>query len=379
MTAPIHSIKLFYGFQFTSSNIDEKILEKLINDSSNDSTENLINKMGLNFIEIHPHKYELENTYTIFDSLFNKIDDSDICIFEISDKNPNVFLEMGYAKGKNKYVIPLLNEDLLKEVPSDISGLVTVAYKSLNPMACKDELTNQIIKGVEHIISNRKQAKFFWGSATNTTVKVHIGRDKSKRQINMSDLITFNVLKMNFEIPNNLSLILSDIVSGQDFSENVISLCGPKHNKYFDYFLRDYANTKRYSFLRVKDSKIDFSMNKQLKGDDYIIFDNKNDNYYVSDLVKNYSQGKRTGLTYALIYKIRNKGRDKNNFFVFAGINFEGTISSVEAIFDEEFMSKLGRSINFQNNNLEILLKFDILNGDKSGIELLEINMLDDI
>ncbi len=371
----IHQIKIFYGYQFVSENIKGNILEELIFSSCSEAEEKISQINGNDYVKLCPNKYELENTYTIYDSLFKKIENSDICIFEISDKNPNVFLEMGYAKGMNKYVIPLINQELLKEVPSNISGLVTVAYNKLDPKSCKGDLIIQIQNGVEQITSNRKQAKFFWGSALDNHVNVHIGRDKSRRQINMSDLITFNVLKMNFEIPNNLNLILSDEVSGNDFTKNIISLCGPKHNKYFDYIIGEYNKYKRFLFLQVKDAKVNLPKHYNLNEKDYIIQDNTDNKLYISDLEKKYSNEKRTGTTYALIYKIKNKGREKSNYFLFAGINFEGTISSVEAIFDKEFISKLGSTISFQDSSIELLLKFEILNGTKSGIELIQINV----
>ncbi len=376
MTTAIHKIKIFYGYQFISESIRGNILEELIFSSCSEAEEKITQIKGKDFVKLIPIRYELENSYTIYDSLFKKIDNSDICIFEISDKNPNVFLEMGYAKGKNKYVIPLINHELLKEVPSDIAGLVTVSYDKLDPKNSKDELIIRIQNGVEYITSNRKQAKFFWDSAIENSVNVHIGRDKSGRQINMSDLITFNVLKMNFEIPNNLILMLSDEVTGQDFAENTISLCGPKHNKYFDYLISDYKEFKRFSFLQVKDVKQDTTKHNDLTADDYLIYDNTNNVSYLSDLNQYYSNESRTGITYALIYKVKNSGIAKSNCFIFAGINFEGTISSIEAIFDKELISELGRSINFQNCSLEILLKFEILNGKKRGVELVQINKL---
>jgi len=56
-----------------------------------------------------------------------KIKTSEICIFEISDRNPNVLFELGMATGKE---IVLLKSMQSGDVPSDISGIKYTHYNN---------------------------------------------------------------------------------------------------------------------------------------------------------------------------------------------------------------------------------------------------------
>jgi hypothetical protein len=71
------------------------------------------------------------------------IRDSTLTIFEITDQNPNVMIELGYslALGKNPV---LISQKSTKRVPSNIRGFEIIKYKNLKEL--KKQLENCLIQ-----------------------------------------------------------------------------------------------------------------------------------------------------------------------------------------------------------------------------------------
>jgi hypothetical protein len=72
---------------------------------------------------------------TILDSIKAKIINSQVIIFDISDKNPNVMLELGYALAISNdnnylsiYLICKKDEPLPKNIPTDLHGYFISEY-----------------------------------------------------------------------------------------------------------------------------------------------------------------------------------------------------------------------------------------------------------
>ena len=57
---------------------------------------------------------------------------ADFCIFDVSDWNANVSLELGLAEGLNTEYYILLHRRLTKGVPSDIQGIQRIEYSTYN-------------------------------------------------------------------------------------------------------------------------------------------------------------------------------------------------------------------------------------------------------
>jgi hypothetical protein len=64
--------------------------------------------------------------------LNEKIYESRLSIFEISDNNPNVMLEVGLAMGLGKEIVFLKNKKSRVEVPSDLKGLAIIIYRKMS-------------------------------------------------------------------------------------------------------------------------------------------------------------------------------------------------------------------------------------------------------
>lgn len=74
----------------------------------------------------------------LFPKIMGLIDSSLFCIFDVSEQNTNVFLELGYALGRGKLCIPIIRAGAT--VPSDIAGFERLTYSSYKELC-------QVIKG----------------------------------------------------------------------------------------------------------------------------------------------------------------------------------------------------------------------------------------
>jgi len=63
----------------------------------------------------------------IVEEIQRSIAESDVIIAEMTDKNPNVYYEVGYAHGINKYPILITKE--AKELPFDLRGYKHIVYR----------------------------------------------------------------------------------------------------------------------------------------------------------------------------------------------------------------------------------------------------------
>ncbi|MCA1625883.1 MAG: nucleotide-binding protein [Acidobacteria bacterium] len=73
------------------------------------------------------------------------IDDALFCVFDISEVDkPNVFIELGYAYGRNKYVVLT---SMSKQTPTDLAGLVMIFYDSFSEL--EDKLLRHMSENIE--------------------------------------------------------------------------------------------------------------------------------------------------------------------------------------------------------------------------------------
>jgi hypothetical protein len=78
---------------------------------------------------------ELEHNSDIIDEILYQIDRAPILIAEMTDKNPNVYYEVGIAHGKKKEVILLAKQG--SAIPFDLSGKYFILYKNIRDLEKK--------------------------------------------------------------------------------------------------------------------------------------------------------------------------------------------------------------------------------------------------
>ena len=143
----------------------------------------------------------------VFTEVLSKIDGSDICVFNLSEKNANVIFELGYAHGRNKQTIWISNENLpLAEMPADFQEKFVVRYEGSTELEML--LEGKISKRLQSIVTieeNRDSFSEILQLASNQFVDLIFGalpaEDRSKygrhteknyvRYQNFADVDTF--------------------------------------------------------------------------------------------------------------------------------------------------------------------------------------------
>jgi nucleoside 2-deoxyribosyltransferase len=109
----IERVTLF--FQFNSDYYNRNRLEKMVRDATDLARKNIPDvKIEYNRINIHPAQ-------TIISEVIKYIDSASFCVFELSDNNPNVLFELGYAYSKGKGIALLKNRTTLDNLALDLS------------------------------------------------------------------------------------------------------------------------------------------------------------------------------------------------------------------------------------------------------------------
>ncbi len=88
----------------------------------------------------------------LFNEIARNIIGADIAIFETSDLNPNVMIEMGVALTWGVRVLPIINEGY-KRPPSDISGQTWIEYEESGSVMLDMNFEKKLLKMIERSIS----------------------------------------------------------------------------------------------------------------------------------------------------------------------------------------------------------------------------------
>jgi nucleoside 2-deoxyribosyltransferase len=153
-------IQIFAGFQFSSGFFSRIALESYVDEAVSMLNRELARHPSHRRTKLHYKVTDIDSGSRIRDYLSQQIDNSDICIFELSDRNANVLFELGYAYSRNKRIIYLVHEDInIELLPSDLDGTFYRKYREENlGIAVADELRTKVLALVKEI---RSQASFF--------------------------------------------------------------------------------------------------------------------------------------------------------------------------------------------------------------------------
>ena len=109
----------------------------------------------------------------LWGEILEKITSSDISIFDISENNPNVLLEVGISFGSDKQVILLKKEETKKRypTPSDLSAFVYIPYNSADELY-QNIVIKKINDAISYFLNNRYPPYFYyhllWGLSLNS-------------------------------------------------------------------------------------------------------------------------------------------------------------------------------------------------------------------
>jgi len=390
----IRTYNIFYGYQFISSHFDINILEQIINSACEQAEQQLIREFG--DLEIKPSALDPSAGGILISDLKSSIKEADICIFEVSDKNPNVFLETGYSMGLEKRVILLVVNEIQEEIPSDIKGLTYLPYLKINPYNVVSKLANNIIAEIRRIIKSQPLSFWFWENLSSSPANVFLGRT-AEDNFSWGDVVAMDLLRTNLKNQNNLILNLKSDIHGEALRNQVISIGGPRRNKITESILNMIAKKAKYSFIDTKEKdryKLPKNVTEEInkiqsdeKYDSFIIYDTIEEKMYYSEVnffaaehTKNPDEKKKliNGNDFGLVYKIANPMSKDIFWTVFTAISRAGTLSCLEAMLKPDVLRKIEEKIVDTNSDLEILFQTIIVNGRGIGAIPIDCRKLED-
>lgn len=145
-------LRVFVGFQFKSPHIKRTEFEHAVVEAVQVAGADL-DSDSARHATLTCDSLVLDSGRPLNQQIQSHIDQADICVFELSDGNGNVLFELGYALGRNKPCIYLMNEDVpVDQVPSDLAGLYQVRYRRDTLRA---KLQFQVFRRAERLLESR--------------------------------------------------------------------------------------------------------------------------------------------------------------------------------------------------------------------------------
>jgi hypothetical protein len=139
---------------------------------------------------------EIFSTSPIYDDIVKEIQDASIIIVDITNKNPNVFYELGMAHTLKQGRTIMVTQDGFKEMPFDIAHFRIIPYE--NTIAGKVKFEKQLTSTLTNLLSDRKETfkdefeltfDIFLSSGKHTDLFGLIGVKKYKGTISRYDRI----------------------------------------------------------------------------------------------------------------------------------------------------------------------------------------------
>lgn len=92
----------------------------------------------------------ITRTSTITDDIFECLDSHELAIVDISNSNPNVFLELGWRMAKGLPYILIRDKNYNEHYPFDVSGIRILEYSTeVGDIETSKQLLSSYIKAVE--------------------------------------------------------------------------------------------------------------------------------------------------------------------------------------------------------------------------------------
>jgi len=98
---------------------------------------------------------EIFSTRPIYDDIVKEIQDASIVIVDITNKNPNVFYELGMAHTLKQSRTIMVTQDNIKDTPFDIAHFRIIPYE--NTIVGKVNFEKQLNSTLSNLLSDRKE------------------------------------------------------------------------------------------------------------------------------------------------------------------------------------------------------------------------------
>jgi hypothetical protein len=124
-----NELRVVFGCQFESQHYDLAILSSNLQSNLERAINEFNKKSNVTKVALHFQQLTAGYGEHLFNEIAREIISADIAVFDTSDLNPNVMLEMGVALTWGVRVLPI-KEDGCPKPPSDISGQTWTDYRN---------------------------------------------------------------------------------------------------------------------------------------------------------------------------------------------------------------------------------------------------------
>jgi hypothetical protein len=150
-----HSLKIIFGYQFKSAHYDSEILKTNLKKHLEEVVAAYNAQSGVVQINLNFKPLAAGYGEHLFNQLARDIISADIAIFETSDMNPNVMLEMGVALTWGKRVLPIKVKECAIP-PADISGQTYANYFNNGESFLFEGHTDAMLAMIERAIIKKR-------------------------------------------------------------------------------------------------------------------------------------------------------------------------------------------------------------------------------
>lgn len=360
------NIRVFAGYQFKSSYFKRSKLDEALSwvaqSVSNDfSIENCRVDVQYEPVDVTPGSILIEELKSLIKS-------SDICLFEVSDLNHNVFIELGIALSDNKPAIMLRNSSTGEDarLPSDLSGIIYHRYSTTNQLKASlgGILYDIICKILGSMDANPSKAilDYIWMGHDEGQVTLIGGEMRGVKSpsnvrnifyVQSADVYSLLEAGLNLVTANKnvkIAIRSCQAVSGSELSGNLISVGGPRSNFITNQLLERLDLPWKFRFTNVRGNR-----DKSI--------------CYGSKKFKAGINGDEVKTDYCMIVAGRNPFNRNSRFALFAGLYTFGVLGAVRALSIRDLCrevilntSVMGEKWN-GDNIIQIVSKVDVVNG----------------
>ena len=210
----------------------------------------------------------------MLEKIYNEIDRADLIIADMSQRNPNVFYEVGYADAGKKLIILLTNNS--EDIPFDLLHRPHIIYnKSISSL--KDELLERLRWAKEEVLKRTIEP-------ISTKVKILFGSIDRTQYVD-SAILNFRLELHNISDKPIVNIHAIYIYSGQDWKMFYDDKLCKSTEAEISPFVRRHIIRPDFNILPARDRlPIDIEMKKVVASD--WKQDTRKDKYQISGMMR---------------------------------------------------------------------------------------------
>ncbi len=147
-------VKVVFGLQYKSESYDTQKLIDNVKKTFEEAVKEYNSERGHTPVELQFMTLTAGYGEHLFNKIARDIISSDIAVFETSDQNPNVMIEMGVALTWGTRVLPIKDEKR-ENPPSDISGQTRAEYQESAEQFIGKDHTERLVRMIDLAIRKK--------------------------------------------------------------------------------------------------------------------------------------------------------------------------------------------------------------------------------